>query len=539
MRFKVLCVGLFLAPLFAGAAPSQDVRQNDILSESKKLDRYLTGKWKTGRINPSDPSTDHEFVRRVHLDLIGRSATLEEVEEFVKDTDERKRFNLIDKLVVSDDFDRFWAEKFTNEYFGYSDGQWARRNWMWEYFYESVKGNKPYNVMVQELIGAQGNSRDNKATNFVLKWIDNDTRQEITNRVSKLFIGVKISCAACHDHPFAKWKREHFFSLSTFFYKSKYRQVGENDDKNKYWVIDDDYKNAKSESFVVKDFNRNVAPTFLNGLRPRTDNLRQELGNLLTNDPQFVRAAINRLWAHYFHRGIVDPPDDFSKRNEPSAPDLLNKLTVLFIQQKFSLRNMARIFTYTDAYQLSSVRPENDEKKATAAEAMFAVRPLRVINPSQIFDTFVRATKLDETNRYKDKRGDLLNLRRAFLEYVGPNYEDEFAPHGEMNFSMQQIIRMITWREIYLGLDERQADPAESPQTGASQVLRGFQNAFDDLADSGLAQHLGPEMLALFFAAYLDHGDPKVEQITIPRRQLEVLRELHQLSSALAKKTKP
>lgn len=437
----------------AGPVPSQDTRRNTMIGHAKKIDRYLTSKWRTQRLVTADPASDHEFCRRVYLDLVGAAPTLEELESYIKNEAKDKAYELIDFLVSSERFDRHWGETFTNLFFGYRDGEHARRDDMLGWLTAAIKKNVPYHVMVRDLIGARGNTRDNKETSFVLRWLDNDTRQEITNRISKLFVGVKISCAACHDHPFAKWKRDHFYQLSTFFFRSKWTQVGENDDDDKYWTIEDDYKGARTISFVPPGFNKAVAPAFLSGLKPQSDNLREELGNLIIGDPQFVRASANRLWSLFFHRGIVDPPDDFSERNKPTAPDLLNMLTAKFVEFKFDLRSMVRMIAYTDAYQLSSRRPANDEKKETEAEELFAVRPLRVLLPNQIFDTIVAATRLDKTARFKDKPADLARMRRAFLEYAGPNYEDEFAPRGEMNFSMQQLIRLMTWKELYVGIE--------------------------------------------------------------------------------------
>ncbi|HLG43318.1 MAG TPA: hypothetical protein VI643_08130, partial [Planctomycetota bacterium] len=104
-------------------------------------------------------------------------------------------------------------------------------------------------------------------------------------------------------------------------------------------------------------------------------------------------------------------------------------------------------------YRLSALRPVNEDKREKEAEELFAVRPLRVMLPNQMFDTIVSATQLNKTNRFKDKPAELAKFRRAFLEYAGPNFEDEFAPKGEMNFSMQQLIRLITWRELYHGIE--------------------------------------------------------------------------------------
>jgi hypothetical protein len=463
MQRRLWCVRVAVAASLAAAfaipsaspstVPSQDTRRNTMIGHAKKIDRYLASKWKSQRIAQADPAGDYEFCRRAYLDLVGAAPTIEELESYARNDAKDKAYELIDYLVASERFDRHWGETFTNLFFGYRDGEHARRDDMLAWLTAAVQRNMPYHLMVRDLIGARGNTRDNKETSFVLRWLDNDARQEITNRISKLFVGVKISCAACHDHPFAKWKRDHFYQLSTFFFRSKWTQVGENDDKDKYWTVEDDYKGARTISFAPPGFNKAVAPTFLSGLKPQGDNLREELGNLIVGDPQFVRASANRLWSMFFHRGIVDPPDDFSERNKPTAPDLLNMLTAKFVEFKFDLRTMVRMIAYTDAYRLSSLRPANEEKKEAEAEELFAVRPLRVLLPNQLFDTIAATTRLDKTGRFKDKPADLARLRRAFLEYAGPNYEDEFAPRGEMNFSMQQLIRLMTWKELYVGIE--------------------------------------------------------------------------------------
>lgn len=452
----VVSIAFLLGAPAASALPQDEsTRRNLIKEEARKIDRYLRSKWRQKRIQPARPADDYEFLRRVYLDLTGTVPSPREIENFVRDPNPDKRYVLIDRLVGSEHFARHWAETLTNLFFGYTDGLRARREGLRRWLVDEIRKDTPYINIVRDLISASGDSRKDGPVHFVLRWLENNDRREITNRIAKLFVGVRISCAACHDHPFARWKRKDFYQLSTFFFRTKYRSVGEG--KNRYWVVEDDYKNARTTSYLPKGFRKPVGPVYLTGRPPRSDELRKELAVLLTDDRQFVYAAVNRIWSFFFHRGMVDPPDDFSNRNRPSTPDLLNRLAARFVDYRFSLRTMARVITYTEAYQLSSVRPDLPRGKRRLAGELFAVRPLRVLNPSQIFDTIAESTRLAETRRFSGNRaGDLGKLRQAFLKELGPNWEDEFAPVGELNLSIQQIIRLITWKELYLGLDPGQ-----------------------------------------------------------------------------------
>lgn len=427
--------------------------RSQVVEAAKKIDRLLADKWKSNGLAKSEVCDDYEFIRRAKIDIVGEAPTLEEVEEFVADTDRNKRANKIDEYVFSDRFNAFWGETLTNWTYGYVNADRSNRQMLMDWFVEQFEKNVPYDALVRSLIAAKGTHKEDPPVNFILRWLENGKPEELTKRVSKVFLGVKLNCASCHDHPFAKWKREHFYQFAGFFMKTKWKQVGEDQDKDKYWVVEDETKGAKASAYMPEGFKKPVTSIFLNGLAPQSDYLREELAKFATIDVQFARASINRFWAHFMGKGIVEPVDDFQEKNPAISVDLLDLLAAQFRDNRYDVRYLIRVICNSSTYQLTSKRPEVEEKKEAKQERFFTFQTLRLMQPAQIFDTIVASTRLNKAGRFKEPK-ELNKLRNEFIKFIYASYEDEFIAPGEFALSTQQIMRIMTWNELYAGLNE-------------------------------------------------------------------------------------
>ena len=354
------------------------------MQESNYIDRFIDAKLQKLRILPSDPSSDAEFLRRVSYDLIGVPPTVEELQAFLADKNPAKRSQKIDKLMADSRFVDHWALKWgdllqvTRTRLG-DKGMWAFREWI----RESLALNKPYDQMARELITARGSTFQNPPANFFRFTRDPKVEMETT---TQLFLGVRMVCAQCHDHPFEQWTQNQYFQLTAFF-----GGVGIRDglDSNEEIIFE---KRDEREIKHPKD-GRVMSPKFLFGVEkitPREADLRQSLADWLTSkqNPFFGKAMANRTWSYFFGRGIIEPVDDIRASNPPVNPQLLEALTKDFIDHNYDLRHLIRTIVNSRTYQLSfNANDWNADDETNFSHAL----PRR-LNAEQLFDGISIAT---------------------------------------------------------------------------------------------------------------------------------------------------
>jgi hypothetical protein len=319
--------------------------------ENNYIDKYVAAKLQRVKILPSDLATDAEFLRRVSYDLIGVPPTLEQVKAFMADKTETrlKRSRKIDELMMRPEFIDHWSLKWgdllqVNRARLGDKGMWAFREWI----RESIATNKPYDRMVRELITARGSTFQNPPANFFRFTRDAKVAMETT---TQLFLGVRMVCAQCHDHPFEKWTQNQYFQLTAFF-----GSVGIKDgmDSNEEIIYD---KREDNQIHHPKD-NRVMSAKFLFGgenIKPQEAHLREALADWLASPSNelFGKSMANRVWSYFFGRGIIEPVDDIRASNPAVNPQLLDALTRDFVDHKFDLRHLIRTIVMSRTYQLS------------------------------------------------------------------------------------------------------------------------------------------------------------------------------------------
>jgi hypothetical protein len=318
------------------------------------IDEHVWTKLQSMSITPSEPCDDATFLRRVHVDLIGRLPTPDEVRAFLADATDGKRERLVDTLLQRPEFADHWANKWAdllrpNPYhvgikatFNYD--QWIR---------DSFRQNKPLDQFARELITAQGSTWKNGAA---VMFRDRRQPEEITTLVSQLFLGIRLDCAKCHHHPFEKWGQDDFYSFAAFFARVGHKGTGISAPISG----GEEIITIAKQGQVLHPLTKAVMPPrplFGELLKMDADtDPREALADWITSpsNDYFAQVMVNRVWADLMGRGIVEPVDDLRATNPPSNPALMSALAKQFRDDKFDLKKLLRHIATSHVYSLSS-----------------------------------------------------------------------------------------------------------------------------------------------------------------------------------------
>ena len=351
------------------------------------IDRHIFAKLQRLRMNPSEVCSDETFVRRAYLDLLGIIPTADEARSFVLDRTETKRARLIDTLLERPEFADFWALKWMDllraeERMLDRKGLELLHRWV----RQSILDHKPLDQFAREIIAARGSTYKNPPANFYRATRSPVERAEAA---AQMFLGVRVQCAQCHNHPFDRWSQDDYYDWQRVFARVKYK-VLENRRRD-----DNDGHEFKGEQIVY------LAPS-ANLNNPRTgapakprflgeDNecsSEDELAALARwvagpDNPFFAKVQANRVWYHLMGRGIVEPLDDFRASNPPSNPALLEELARDFVNHGFDLRQLIRVIMNSRTYQLAAAPSETNVDD----EANFARSIPRRLIAEQLLDS--------------------------------------------------------------------------------------------------------------------------------------------------------
>ncbi|HND55105.1 MAG TPA: DUF1549 and DUF1553 domain-containing protein, partial [Pirellulaceae bacterium] len=339
------------------------------LPRSNFIDELVWTKLKSLGIVPSPATDEARFLRRAHLDLIGRLPTSDEVRAFLADGDPRKREKLVDSLLERPEYADHWATKWADllRPNPYRVGIKAVVNYD-QWIRDGFRQNKPYDQFVRELVTAQGSTWRNGA---VTMFRDRREPDELTTMVSQLFLGVRLECAKCHHHPFEKWGQDDFFSFAAYFSRVGFKGTGLSPpiSGGEEMIL------TKASGSVKHPLTQQVLPprplfelgakagappqpvTIPDGVDPR-----EVLAQWMTSDdnPYFAQVIVNRVWADLMGRGIVEPVDDLRATNPPSNAPLLEALAADFRKQKYDLKKLLRTIATSQVYGLSSLAGERN-----------------------------------------------------------------------------------------------------------------------------------------------------------------------------------
>jgi hypothetical protein len=318
------------------------------------IDDHVFAKLRKFQIVPSELADDSEFLRRVCLDLVGVLPPPERVREFLAGRDPQKREKVIDALIASPEFVDYWTFRFADLFRVSIFGNGLSPKWMeeyWEWIRANIQNNRPYDEVARERIAVEGYRPPSR---HFLPYNQIGTPNEAMAEEVRVFLGRRLDCAQCHNHPYENWSQDQFWGMAAFF--SRMFRMGQ-------VVVD----HPADMDLGTRDVDASMAL-----LHPRTKtvvkpalldnspvqltaggNPRQELARWMTSHPYFAEAAVNRIWGYFFARGIVDPVDDFRSTNPPTHPELLAALAKDFREHGHELRRLMKIIVSSRAYQLS------------------------------------------------------------------------------------------------------------------------------------------------------------------------------------------
>ncbi len=366
--------------------PADSKYQRPEIPAANYIDKLVHEKLNKLRIIPSGLADDESFLRRVFLDVVGLPPTLEEREKFLADTRPDKRAVLIDDLLTRKEFTEMWVMKWAEllqiRTFNNGPNQVSYKAALnyYQWLRERIAGNMPFNELVREILSAKGGTFSSPATNYFQ--IEQDVLK-LTENTAQIFMGTRIQCAQCHNHPFDRWTADDYYGFAAFFAQVKRKPA---EDPRERIVFDD---KGEIKHLVTK---RNMPPKFLGGPKPDIKNQtrREALADWLasTDNPWFAKNAVNIIWAHFLGVGIVDPVDDVRISNPPSNPELLDALAEKFVSYHFDFKKVVRDICNSRTYQLST---RSNETNATDSRN-FSHAMVRRVRAEVLLDCISRVT---------------------------------------------------------------------------------------------------------------------------------------------------
>jgi hypothetical protein len=442
--------------LLSGSAGAQTPKPSRALSPAD-VDRVMEAAWGAARTVPVAAADDAEWLRRVMLDLVGRVPTLAEAEGFLAERAPDRRARLVDRLLASADYAEHWADVFFDLFVGrqFRKPRVKRELDPRAYFVAALRGGVAYDRMAFEMITFTGEILPNGPGVFLASHLKGGGPEAIANATAKLFLGLQISCAQCHDHPTdRRYKQEDFYGFAAYFARTRYKQMKARADTGvevmvpgtaladpgrRYFVVDKPageakFKRAGSTDDVV------AAPKFLGRTPATAGSLRETVARAVVTSDLFAKAAIDRVWSRLFGRGLVEPWEDLGGEDDPRHPPLLRALADDFRAGGHDLRRLLRLLVATRAYGLTSRGPES------VPADTFARAAVRRLSPEQLFRSLhvVTGMTVDENK-----------MDRLLREYVYVFGDDEGATVDALAGNVPQALLMWNGEVTNLGARSR------------------------------------------------------------------------------------
>lgn len=502
---SLAATGIFLAASAAQSAES-------VPPQSLTINEELSKAWKTVELKPSKKANDYEFVRRAFIDIVGRIPTAEEVRDFTEGGNNRPA--LIHRLLYSKDYKPKFAERtnpkdpksiitydYAAEYatnFSNIWGVWLMtRGGVAEVYHEAIElwleehfvKNSPWNEMVKQLLVAKGKTNENGAVAFIMSHLgeavprdkqDEDGRFDavpITSRVTRLFLGVQTNCIQCHDHPFnPEWKQTNYWGVNAFFrqierdgtpapregLQGKKKMAAlpvslrDNPDLNKSGRIFFEQRSGIVTA-AKPNFLPHLAELEKEGAIPKraipngsSKSRREHLADFVVQHDNFAKAYVNRMWAHFFGRGMNELPaaDDFGAHNKVVHAELLNRLADDFVKYGYDTKKLIEWICNSDAYSLtyqSNGLPEGKGGNAKDEAAPYFTRMgLKSMSPEVLFESLEVATRLDMAPDRDAKKVK----KEAWMAKLTRNFGDDEGNEVTFNGTIIQALLMMNGAEL-------------------------------------------------------------------------------------------
>jgi hypothetical protein len=504
-------------------APVSPTQRDQAVASAARIDALIEAALRAAAAAPNEMTTDEQFVRRTYLDITGTIPTADQTLAYVKSTHPNKRLALIDSMLgkpgYASHFYNYWADvlrvvdRVDNNTYLRPYGDWVK---------ECLRENRPWDEMVHEMVTAEGKVWENPAVGFVLR--DSGMPLDNLNNMVRTFLGTRIGCAQCHDHPFDRWTQKEFYQLAGFVGGTQYRI----DRPRGYRINDKDiqaaspgmnsqeYRNGRNilrynrigiwdnvkvnlkypHDYAYKDVKPDeiVKPAVLFGSSPRDfqpEERREILADWVTSyeNDRFAKTLANRLWKRAFGVGLIEPVDDMRDDTEASHPDVLNFLVSEMHRLNFNMKEFQRILYYTKAYQRQAYFDDLDPEEPY----LFPGPVLRRMTAEQVWDSLLTLTL---------KKPDLM-IRPDDESYTAIIDIDEKT-------TAQQIVnkgrQLQDWRKedgaerrkrLYKGVELLRASELPQPLPD-DHFLRQFGQSDREITLDGHTDGTVPQLLTMF-----------------------------------------
>jgi hypothetical protein len=374
---------------------------------------------------PAPQADELTVARRLSLALTGTIPSLQEIRQFEAHQDGHRLQWWLEGILQDRRSADYLAERFARVFVGTEDGPFLvyRRRRFVSWLSDELLKNRPYDQLVRDLIASAGLWTDKPATNFITVTVQPDKGPDpirLAGRVARAFLGIRLDCAQCHNHPFEKWKQTDFQGLAAFFGQVQEGFTGTSDGTGEFTL--ENRKTGATETIAPR------AP-FLTELVPEGASRRQQLAQWVTDprNPYFARVTVNRAWALMFGRPMLDKVDDVSSTED--LPPALQLLADDFAAHHHDLRRLFHVITATEAFQRDSAA---DHEITEAHEQHWAAFPLTRLRPEQVGGSVQQAAALATLNAETHILIRLVTLgdRNQFLQRYGDTGEDEFDNRG-------------------------------------------------------------------------------------------------------------
>lgn len=459
------------------------------LPEVNFVDTLVDAKLRQLQYVPASVCTDEVFLRRVFLDLVGILPSVEETTAFLSDTNGDKRNRLIDGLLERPEHAKFWAMKWgdllrlTGKSVG-NDGVYKYHRWV----EQSIRDNMPYNEFAKQLLSASGSTYSNPPANFYRTAGD---MNDCVETISQVFLGARLQCAKCHNHPFERWTQDNYYGLGAFFQRVQ-RKKTQRPNEMLVW-------SSGSGEVVQPRTGQTMKPWVpVSGelaLDAAADRRLAFVDWLVRPDnPYLARVEANRIWSQLFARGIVDPIDDFRDSNPPTNRPLLDALTKSFVDSGFDRKALIRTILQSRTYQSTFETNSLNEKDTL----YFSHQQPRLLGAEQLLDAINHLTQVEQnygtlppgTKATQIPAPDLAKV--DFLKVFGqPERSTVCACERSEDSNLSMAIELFNGSTIY----EKLRNPNNRFRKGVA-AGKPLEEVVREMYLAGLCRNPTPEELA-------------------------------------------
>jgi hypothetical protein len=431
-----------------GRTAAQTARQNP-QALSAVIDREIQARLDAAHVPAAGPADDVEFLRRAYLDLVGVIPPPEKVVAFLNNRAPDKRARLINELLADPRFGRFQAEIWADAMVpADSNNRRLKAGPLRDWLADAFNRNQPWNKTVYAIVTAAGHQDENGAVTLFLA---NPTPDKMTDTISRLFLGVQLQCAQCHNHPFTSWKRKEYWGMAAFFTKvhptanpKKAAKKGVSPG-----ITEEGPPRRKAKLAKV---GLSVSAKFLQGPEPKlrpSEPYRPVLAKWMTSPDNrfFARALANKMWAHFFGRGLVNPVDDMIDEHEPSHPKLLAALAEQFKASGFDVKFLVRAICNSRTYQRTS---QTTAGKSDPVE-LLSHMPVRVLSPGQLYDSLTAVLGNPETQRLPKGKKAAIRRKGGFTprdQFIAFFQVGDGASPLEYQAGIPQALRLMNAQPV-------------------------------------------------------------------------------------------